>query len=221
MIRRHRVFGIYTDYFGGSVLGKTVYNGFEPFLYAAQLKDSKMKNLILIALIFLIACGSGSEDTLERPSVSPPDETEDDTPPETLEIEINGETTTVGTRNLYDAEEIKVFYTGYVVTDSETSFEDLLIACINRGISNGHISDRVGVLSGFLKDQGYIKDFLLNPDVDRIWTRYPHDTSDQIADIVNISFDNPTSGLVPTCKDSPIKIDKPCMPIMCGTNEGD
>ena len=61
-------------------MGKTVYNGFEPFSYAAQLKESKMKNLILIELIFLIACGSGSEDTLERPSVSSPDETEDDTP---------------------------------------------------------------------------------------------------------------------------------------------
>ena len=162
-------------------MGKTVYNGFEPFLHVAQLKDSKMKNLILIALMFLVACGSGSEDTLERPSVSPPDETEEpnetpeepeeDLPPESYVFDISGYKRTISTRNLYNAEKIEVFYNGRAfITGVTQSFKSVLSSCLSYGEAYGHSHDNIGVLSGIGKEEGFTKDFLLNPDVERTWS---------------------------------------------------
>ena len=154
--------------------------------------------------MFVFACGSGSEDTLEQPSVSPsdeiedstPPETEDDTPSETMEIEINGETITVGTRNLYDAEEIIVYSTVYLENYTDFTFKDMLYQCIFYGTTYlKYDLNTIGVLNGVGKEEGYTRDFLLNPDVEQTWSSLTgSQTEAELEKRVTADFNNPLDG---------------------------
>ena len=177
--------------------------------------------------MFVFACGSGSEDTLERPSVSPPDETEDNTPPEEPEIptppesfefyhRLTEKTITTSTRALYDAEKIAVFNTGSVTINNDTSFDYLLTNCMYTGFGYGYSFQEIGVLNGIGKEQGYTKDFLLNPDVERTFVdgSITGLNSESLSDDVDAEFDDPTR-LNSTCNS------KPCKKLLCGVIKGD
>ena len=183
-----------------------------------------MKNLILIALIFLVACGSGSEDTLERPSVSPPDanetptpppEPEEDLPPTELEIEIDGETVEVGTRNLYDVENIYTFNVPALPFDEDVDFSEFLRRCMQAGKTTHSIDlGDIGLLNGVGKEDGYTKDFLLNPDVKRTYSNIFSKPSTELEALVNTEFENPL-------ETDRVCEGKPCKQIMCGAEIGD
>ena len=212
----------------GRCLGKDCLQWIRTFFTcgAIKLKDSKMKNLILIALIFLVACGSGSEDTLERPSVSPPDETEEPnetpepevpTPPETVDYDAQG---TIGTRNLYDAEEIEVFYTDATRVDVVTDFKKLLQLCLIKGfLSGGYSYTDIGILSGAFTEQGYTKNFLLDPDVERTWSNSQGTSSAALQLTINSEFDTPFT-LTNECPRG-IPEGTTCKKFLCGAIKGD
>ena len=112
------------------------------------------------------------------------------TPPETLEIEVDGETVEVGTRNLYDAERIGVGYSNLAL-DPKPTFKDMLTVCAIYATKYKYDLSTVGVLNGAGKKQGFTKDFLLDPDVTRTWTDTFNDASSTIETKINEEFDNP------------------------------
>ena len=168
--------------------------------------------------MFVFACGCGSDDPLERPSGSPPDANETPTPPETITIDDRGIPITLSTHNLYDAEEIEVFYTDAIVIHDELSFEDVLTSCVTKAATNRHDPSIVGLLNGMFKEQGYTKDFLLNPDVERTWSGLDDVTSDVIANTVDNEFLSPLLSNTSSCTDSDGN-ETTCKRFMCGVDK--
>ena len=176
--------------------------------------------------MFVFACGCGSDDPLERPSGSPPEETpeevpRDETPEEWFHYanDEDGEPIYKRTRPLYNATNIEVFYTEkYDINVS--SFASLTTLCIFAGVIAGHDSDKVGVLNGMFKEQGYTKNFLLNPDVERTWSGIDDVTSEVIAHTVDNEFLSPLLSNTSECTDSDGN-EVTCKRFMCGVETGD
>ena len=169
--------------------------------------------------MFVFACGCGSDDPLERPSGSPPEETPEEvpTPPERIEYgdDGNGNPTYLLTRNLYNATHIEVFYTIPTKIREGRGFVYILEACALYGVVAGHSFDKVGVLNGMFKEQGYTKDFLLNPDVERTFVDSDGDVVDYRT--INYEFDHPLA-ISESCTDGN---EVTCKRFMCGVETGD
>ena len=170
-------------------------------------------------MLFVFACGSGSDDPLERPSGSPPEE-EVPTPPESLLYgeEEGGIPVKIPTRALYNTENVEVFYTDPLEIDDSLNILELLFQCSANGALEGHSFKKIGILNGMFKEQGYTKDFLLNPDVERTWSGLDGSSSDVIANTVDNEFLSPLLSNTSSCVGND---EVTCKRFMCGVKTGD
>ena len=163
--------------------------------------------------MFVFACGCGSDDPLELGS--PPEETPEEevpTPPETIDI---GDGTLAPSRALYNAEEIEVFYLRSRTINTVHDYTVLLVSCMTTGLYKGYSLNKIGVLNGMFAEEGYTKDFLLNPDVERTFVDSDGDVVDYRT--INYEFDHPLA-ISESCTDGN---EVTCKRFMCGTIKGD
>ena len=160
--------------------------------------------------MFVFACGSGSEKTPERPSVSPPEEVP--TPPATFKYSAG---VVLKTNALYNAEEIEVYYSEYAYEGS--LFTTHLSSCVLDGLIKGYDQYKIGLLSGIGIKEGFTKDFLLNPDVERTFADSDGDVVDSRT--INYEFDHPLSTNTKSCRVN--GNEATCKRFMCGVETGD